>query len=84
MDAQRAKDIARNAFVYAFATTILVTGTVFTVAGYMGKENQRLAERVDRNTAAIVCILQLGIGPNDTPRTEDNVTLCIADPNWRT
>lgn len=78
----REKDWWRNAFIYALLTTVLVTGTVFTVAGVLGKANQKLAERVDQNTAAIVCILRLGVGDNDPPRSTENVNLCLADPSW--
>lgn len=75
----------RNAFIYALVTTIMVLGA----ATVMGRANQELAERVDKNAAvavtgtdAIICILQLGVGVNAPPRNNQNVVACLKDSGY--
>lgn len=82
MDANRAKDVFRNAFIYALVTTIMVLGAAAILSSYFGAQQRALADRVDRNSAAIVCILQLGVEDKAPNRTTENVQLCIANPNW--
>jgi hypothetical protein len=75
-------DRFRNGFIYALMTTVLLLGAGSALASIAGKEQQKLADRVDRNTAAIVCILQLGVDSHAPPRSDENVQLCLADPAW--
>lgn len=82
MNATTWSDRARNAFLYALVTTIMVLGVASVLSAYAGAAQRALADRVDNNAAAIICILQLGVDEKAPPRTQANVDLCLADPTW--
>lgn len=74
----------RNAFVYALVTTVMVLGAATALSAALGAQQRALADRVDRNAGAVVCILQLGLEQkNSPPRDYDNISHCLADPSWR-
>lgn len=89
MDARDSRTRWQNAFIYAFLTTIMVLGTALFLQAALGGAQRDLADRVDRNSAvsvtaadAIICILQLGVNPNDPPRNSDNVLKCLEDSGY--
>lgn len=71
-----------NAFVYAFVTTVMVLSVASFLAFATQGAQRALADRVDRNAAAIVCILRLGVAESAPPRSPENVDHCLADPAW--
>lgn len=54
MTATEWKDRARNAFIYALATTVLVMGTIFLLSALLGGAQRELAARVDTNTIKLI------------------------------
>lgn len=54
MTSSKWRDIARNAFIYALATTILVMSTAFVLSALLGSAQRELADRVDKNTIELV------------------------------
>lgn len=54
MTAQSWRDVARNAFIYALATTVLVMATAFTLSALLGSSQRELAARVDDNTKTLI------------------------------
>lgn len=72
-----------NAFIYALVTTVMVLSVATILSAWTGSQQRALADRVDRNSAAVVCILQLGLDTKTSPpRTPENVQLCLGDPSW--
>lgn len=85
MEATNRRTRWKNAFIYALVTTVMLLSSVVLLAAITGEAQRELAARVDRNahvtataTTAIICILQLGVGPDDPPRTTPNVDNCIS------
>lgn len=79
----------KNAFIYALVTTVMVLATASVLASWAGAAQRDLADRVDKNSAisvtaadSIICILQLGVGKNDPPRSTENVQKCLIDNGY--
>jgi hypothetical protein len=53
------RDRWQNAFIYALVTTIMVLSVAALLNGFLGVEQRRLAERVDRNAAIAVQTAQV-------------------------
>lgn len=82
MNAQTWNDRWRNAFIYALVTTVMVLSAATVASAVFGKAQQALANRVDHNSAVVVCILQLGVDSDAPQRSTKNVDRCLADPSW--
>lgn len=65
MTSQGWRDITRNAFIYALATTVLVMATAFVLSALFGSAQRELAGRVDQNTRRLISAVE-----------ENKVVLC--------